>query len=207
METNPYAPPTASLDPLDAAAAGTPERVGFWPRLGAALIDTVVIWVVGALIGGLVAAHVPAYIDEVLSRSQAKMTAQQAAQAAALLGFMRTFARWAVGATAVTVVYGLLEGFFGRALGKLLLGLRIGGPDGRRASTGRLLGRMLVKQSASFLGVPAMLMASYTMNRIAQIAGWVIVLGFLLVLLKRKQALHDLVAGTAVYHNSDLVLR
>lgn len=44
MSTNPYTPPQAEV--ADVEPHGEPRYVGFWPRVGAALIDTVLILLV-----------------------------------------------------------------------------------------------------------------------------------------------------------------
>jgi uncharacterized RDD family membrane protein YckC len=205
MEHNPYAAPSAPLDPV-VGAPGVPVRVGFGPRFGAALIDAVVVWALGMLLSGLVAGIFPDYVQEVIHRSQAKMDPKVAQQMAFMVGFMQSMARWAAGAIFVGVLYGLIEGFTGRALGKLLLGLRIADADGRAASIPRLLGRMAIKQSGQLLGLVAMVTGVYAIAQVSQAPGWVILIGFLLVLGKKRQSLHDMATKTAVYRNTDVIL-
>jgi uncharacterized RDD family membrane protein YckC len=203
MESNPYAAPHASLD-VSVATDG-PQRVGFWPRFGAALIDGVVVWVLGILVSGFVASLFPDYIADTLARSQAKVDPKVAAQIGAMLKFSQSIIRWGMGVTVVSVIYSLLEGLTGRALGKMLLGLRIAGLEGKPAPLGRLLGRSAFKQIPSLLGLLAMVTGSYNLSQISAIPSYVVIIGFLFVLAKHRRALHDLAAGTAVYHNTDLV--
>jgi uncharacterized RDD family membrane protein YckC len=203
MESNPYAAPHASLD-VSVATDG-PQRVGFWPRFGAALIDGVVVWVLGILVSGFVASLFPDYIADTLARSQAKVDPKVAAQIGAMLKFSQSIIRWGMGVTVVSVIYSLLEGLTGRALGKMLLGLRIAGLEGQPAPLGRLLARTGCKQLAGLITLVAMATSSHLLAQIAQVPSWAVIVGFLFVLAKHKRALHDLAAGTAVYHNTDLV--
>jgi uncharacterized RDD family membrane protein YckC len=180
-----------------------PSRVGFWPRVGAAVIDVAVVAALGMAFADLAAALFPGYTAEVLAHQQAKKVA---AQTAAMSSLLRSVARWAAGAELAGVIYGLAEGLFGRALGKLLLGLRIADATGRAASLPRLLGRMAVKQSGALVSVMAMVTGSYFVGELGQIPAWAVMIGFLLVLGHQHQALHDRAARTAVYRNTDVIV-
>jgi uncharacterized RDD family membrane protein YckC len=205
MESNPYEAPRAPTE-VSAPDASGRVRVGFWPRVAAAIIDGVVIWGMGVLISGFVASLFPDYLADAAARAQAKMDPKMAAQmSAAMIGFTHSIARWTAGATLFGLAYALLEGLFGRALGKLALGLRIGDASGHRATRGRLLARMALKSSGQIMMLLAMVTGLYSFAQIGQIPAWVILVGFLMVLGRNRQGLHDLAARTAVYHNSDLV--
>ena len=205
MDANPYAAPNASLDPQAAVAAG-PARVGLGPRLGAALIDYVVVAVIGLMLANLVDSWFPGYLAEGMARQQAKMDPKVAAQMAAMTGVLKSVAKWSAGAGLATLLYGLLEGLFGRALGKLVLGLRIADAEGRAASVGRLMGRMALKHCGTLLGMLGMVTGIFTIGEISRIPSLVMVGGFFLVLGRKRQALHDLAAKTAVYRNSDVIV-
>ena len=114
-------------------ASAAPARVGFWPRVGAALIDTAVIWIVGAILSRLVAPLFPEYIARALAESTAKLDPTKAPQ---MQGWIETVTRVTTGVILFHAVYSLAEGLVGRAVGKLALGLRIAGADGRRAVGG-----------------------------------------------------------------------
>jgi uncharacterized RDD family membrane protein YckC len=194
--------PAAGLGTGVAASEG-PSRVGFWPRVGASLIDVAVVAALGVALADLAAALFPGYTAEVLAHQQAKTVA---AQTPGMSSLLRSVARWAAAAELAAVVYGLAEGLFGRALGKLLLGLRIADTSGRAASLPRLLGRMAVKQSGALLALTAMVTGSYFVGELGQIPAWAVMIGFLLVLGHKRQALHDRASGTAVYRNTDVIV-
>jgi uncharacterized RDD family membrane protein YckC len=195
---------------FDSAVGGAPQgpiRVGFWPRFGAAMIDGAVVVLLGVALANLVASLFPGYIADAIARQQAKLDPKVAAKMSAMSDFVRWSVRWPAAVNMVEVFYGLLEGLFGRALGKLLLGLRIAGPSGQVASVGRLLGRMAVKQSGALVVMAGMLTGSVFLARVNWIPDLAITIGFLLVFGQRRQALHDMAAGTAVYRNTDVIDR
>jgi uncharacterized RDD family membrane protein YckC len=206
MDTNPYAPPNATLDPVAGVPPGTPARVGFLPRLGASLLDFVVVGVLGFALMSTAASLFPSYLGAALARSQGKLGPNAPAQAVAMIGFAQAIVRWSLGAGLAGFFYWLIEGFTGRALGKLILGLRIANADGRKATPARLLARMAVKQSGALIAFVGMLTGVYTFAQVAQLPSWLITLGCLLVLGQKRQALHDLAAKTAVFRNTDVVL-
>lgn len=170
------------------------------------MIDFVVVAALGMALADLASSLFRGYTAEVVAHQQAKMNATLAAQTAAMSSFLRSVARWSAGASLVAVIYGLAEGLFGRALGKLLLGLRIADASGRAASVPRMLGRMAVKQSGTLMTAMAMVTGSYFIGELSQIPALAIGLGFLLVLGHKRQALHDRAARTAVYRNTDVIV-
>jgi uncharacterized RDD family membrane protein YckC len=204
METNPYAAPNASLD-VSASAAG-PARVGFWPRLGAAMIDGIVVVIVGVLISGFVASLFPDYLAHMMEKAQAKLDPKVAEQMHSITKVTITIMRVGMAVSLFSLVYALGEGLAGRALGKLLLGLRIADVNARPASTGRLLGRVAIKQAQGLCTLLAMTTGVYVLETVGQVVGWVVGIGCLFVLAQHRRALHDLAVGTAVYHNTDVAV-
>ena len=110
-----------------------------------------------------------------------------------------------LGASALmSVVYPLVEGLTGASPGKWTLGLRVGREDGASGDVVLYLKRFVVKfirpvmmalSAATGIGVLAWLSGP---------AGTVMAFGTLLLLASHKQALHDKLAGTAVYRKMDL---
>jgi uncharacterized RDD family membrane protein YckC len=204
MDANPYAAPTAPLDMAVQASSGA-VRVGFWPRLGAGLLDTALTWIIGVIISGAVAATFPEYLAETMRHMQDKLDPKAAAAMPALMTWTTTMARWSMGAAVFGVTYQVLtEGLFGRSLGKLLLGLRIADVDAKKASVGRLLGRVALKQLSAVLMVAAILTNWQLLTKVAQVPAWLMFIGCFFVFAPHRRALHDLAAGTAVYRNTDV---
>jgi uncharacterized RDD family membrane protein YckC len=204
MEINPYAAPLAPTEVAPTTASGA-VRVGFWPRFAAGIIDLVLVWVIGVLISGAVVSAFPGYLTEAIARSQAKIDPKVAAQMSAMLGFAQTMTRWLMGTAVVSVAYQLLtEGLFGRSLGKLMLGIRIADLNAHKAAVGRLLGRASLKQLSNLLVIVAMMTNKYVLSQVAQVPGWLFIIGCFFVFARNRRALHDWAAGTAVYRNSDV---
>jgi uncharacterized RDD family membrane protein YckC len=205
MDANPYAAPKAVDAPE--GEAGALVRVGFGARFGASLIDGVVLMILSAVLTGFIASLFPGFVGDMLGRQQAKLDPKVAAQMPAMVTFMQWMVRWQIAIVFVGLLYACFEGLFGRALGKLLLGIRIADARGHRAAVPRLLARMAVKNCGSLLSVVAVIVGSHVFLQISGGVGWIIAFGCLLVLGKKRQALHDLAAKTAVYRNSDLATR
>jgi uncharacterized RDD family membrane protein YckC len=211
METNPYAAPNAPLDP-GVEAAGAAVRVGFWPRVGATVIDFVVVVGIGLALTSVVSSLFHGYIAETIAQLEAKMAEKTGAmKGSPQIETLMHWQRFAVGAGAsvglVGFLYMFLEGLTGRSLGKLALGLRIADVQGRILPVSRLLARMAIKHADRFLTIAGLLAGVRILTQIAQGPFWIIVVGFLAVLAKHRQGLHDLAAKTAVYRNSDLMAR
>jgi uncharacterized RDD family membrane protein YckC len=169
------------------------NRVGFWPRFGAHLIDLVALVLLAFLAKGAAASLFPDAVAAALAAGgKAKATSSLA------------LVQIGVASTLLGPLYALIEGFTGWSPGKLLLGLRIVDDQGRRAPLTRLLPRVAVKASGSFLALGGMLAGSQMLSSLA--SGWSVVLaiGCLLVLRRSRQALHDMAANTAVLRASDV---
>jgi uncharacterized RDD family membrane protein YckC len=122
---NPFAPPQADVrrdEPLQADAL---EPAGRWRRFFGLLVDYVGHLIFGGLIGAVVG-------------FAGAMTGHLQAWAAHLSGPL-------FGLLAMFAYYVVLEGAFGRTLGKLVTGTRVVSVDGRRASFKQVVGRTLCR--------------------------------------------------------------
>lgn len=110
-----------------------------------------------------------------------------------------------LGATALmSLVYPLVEGLTGASPGKWVLGLQVGFPDGSQGTRILYLRRFAIKFVRPLLGASAALTGLALLGVLAGPAGLVISIGTLLLFADHKQALHDKLAGTAVYRRADL---
>ena len=168
------------------------KRVGFALRLGAFAIDAVFVVILSIV-------AVPA-IGAMLG---AGFAPQDASLAASL-----TMAPGAV----IGAAYFLIEGFTGASIGKMILKLKVGRPDGRMGSVGLFLLRWAIKNVGNLVAIVGAALALGTLSPglpifligAGNVLGLVIALGCLLALRKSKQALHDVLARTAVYRRDDL---
>jgi uncharacterized RDD family membrane protein YckC len=165
------------------------KRVGFGPRFAAAIIDGVAVGLAG---------FVPAAIlGWMLGRQAGESGTGAAAALGAALGLVAVF-------RAVYFFYSLIEGFTGASPGKRLLGLKVGTAGGQEGSTPLYLKRWAVKYSGSWLGLLGAVPGLHALGLLAPAAGIAIFLGCFLVLGEKRQALHDIGAGTAVFRTADL---
>ncbi len=159
------------------------KRIGFGPRLGAWLIDAVVVCVaivlIGPVLGGLFGA---AAMSE--AARQTGDSAAQGAAAGGLIGF-------------------LVEGITGYTVGKIALGLRVGSADGTLAPMQKLLIRFACKHVHFVLGVLGLVTFS-ALGTLGSVLGVVAFFGCFAAPGDKKQALHDMIAGTAVYPKAAL---
>ena len=99
----------------------------------------------------------------------------------------------------VLLSYGLIEGLWGRSLGKLIVGLTITKPDGQRAYAGPLLLRYALKYSPFLLFVLALATRSLFLAQAACVAVGAVLISALVMLGPERRAIYDYLAGTAVY--------
>jgi uncharacterized RDD family membrane protein YckC len=184
--------------PTTAVSGPVAERVGFGSRLGAYVIDLVVIWGLAAVTSRALSGLFPHAVEMTLASRPVPPGSPAAGP------MMEMFVRWAIAGTVVTTAYFLLEGLLGRALGKLILGLRIAGDNARRAPVTRLLARGVVKTAGAWVKLLALSTGVTALSRGGDVVGLIILGGCLLALWPRRQALHDLIARTAVFHASDV---
>jgi uncharacterized RDD family membrane protein YckC len=175
------------------------KRVGFGPRLGAALIDCVLVMVVGFVFGGIIGGALGLGAGALTGAATDEAGAAAAAAAVGFVGGMMA------GTLLVMVLYGLIEAFTGASPGKMILKLKIGTDDGRTAPTSTYVTRWAVKYSSSILSTLGLLTGLGFLGTIGSLAGLVILVGCFMVLGASKQAIHDLAAKTAVYNRADLL--
>jgi uncharacterized RDD family membrane protein YckC len=170
--TNPYAAPSAVVD--DIAEPGSLELAGRGRRLGAAIIDSLIIAIPFMLLGGwfgFVGARPDAAANGILTWITAHPFGYQAA--ASLLGYL-----------AFLAVNGYLLHKSGQTVGKRLLGIRIVRSNGETADFGRIaLLRYLPTAVAQMIPV---------------IGNFYPLIDVLLIFRGSRKCLHDNIADTIV---------
>jgi uncharacterized RDD family membrane protein YckC len=171
------------------------QRIGFGKRLGALLLDCVIVAVLvivgGGIVGGMLglnASSLPSNTDD----PNAMAAAMSGATLGAIMGMMAAMA-------VIGLVYFLIEGFTGYTLGKLILGIRIANEDGSQASVTTLLGRWALKNINFLCVVLAVATGVSFFTTLGRIGGLIIFVGCFFALGMARQALHDKVLHTAVY--------
>jgi uncharacterized RDD family membrane protein YckC len=167
------------------------ERVGVGLRLMAALLDVAILLVAGLVVVGVSALGV----QVILSRRHLPITGLVA------LG------------GSLPLAYGATEIFMAGTPGKRLLGIQIARADGVRADAGQRTARWAYKHgvSAALMGyacVSATVFSGVPVDeRVVaglQLLNLAVALGALAMLGKGRRALHDYLAGTAIYSEADV---
>ena len=157
------------------------ERKGFGPRLLAALIDGFIVlalFCLGSVVFGLG--------FQFNYGGAAAMSG--AARGASIVG------------TLLGLAYGSTEVFLAASPGKLLLKMKIGGETGGvPAPQQQLIRRWLIKWTPSLLALLFALTLFRPFNWLANLASLVLFVGCFFTLGANRQALHDVLAHTAVY--------
>jgi len=151
------------------------NRVGFGPRLGAFLIDVVIVIVISTIIG---------WFSGSFSRPTSGMMAPSTGSIVA----------WIFG-----LAYWLIEGLTGASPGKRILKLIIRNQNGGPADQNTLLKRYVLKSSATILMLLGNITTLGFIIGLSYLVGLAVFVGCFLVLGQKRQALHDILAGTAVF--------
>ena len=170
---NPYSAPTAPMQNLpQTTAAALEDHAGFWKRVAAYILDAILLYIVFRVIGTFFG-----------------VSAAQEAMKQEMLGgtsFMQAYEHFYSGmwvytllTTALTWLYfAFCESSAWQAtVGKLALGIRVTDLQGARIGFPRALGRYLAKYISAIILCIGFIMVAFT---------------------RRKQGLHDLIAGTLV---------
>lgn len=104
----------------------------------------------------------------------------------------------------VGALYFLIEAFTGASFGKLLLGLRAADAGGGAASIRQRLVRWVCKHPHLLLGTVAALTSLGFLEPLGAALGAVAFAGCFAARDGQRQALHDILAGTAVFRSSAL---
>jgi len=172
------------------------NRIGFGPRLGAYLIDFVFNAIVGSILGmALGATLVGIFFGSQAATGSAEGDALMGGFGAMLGGMIGTLA----GIYLMSLVLFVMEGITGQTPGKMLLKIKNANQDGTAAAGGTLWVRALLKYSGTILALLAGVTSVAILGTIGSIAGLIIFIGCFFVLGDKRQAIHDLVAKTAVF--------
>lgn len=103
----------------------------------------------------------------------------------------------------LSLIYYSLEAFIGATLGKLTLGIKIASADQTPAPIQKLLIRFLIKNVNYVLSAIGLAIAF--LGTIGSILGFGVFIGYFFIFGQKKQGFHDMIAGTAVYYNEDII--
>lgn len=181
------------------------DRVDFWTRLGAYLIDVLFIIVAGIIIG----LAIGDLLAPVLFGGQMGNMEEQFSQMGRinpdfndmpfdLMGMMNKMMSIAAGTTIAGIILLILEGALGQSIGKMLLKIKNTDVYGNRAEPKALWIRSLCKYGSSVIGIIGGMTGLTIISTLGSIWGLVIFVGFFLVFMDNRQTIHDMIAKTIV---------
>lgn len=177
------------------ASDNNSNRIGFGPRLGAYLIDFVFNAIVGSILGMVLGATLVGIFFGSQAATGSAEDALMGGFGALLGGMIGTIA----GIYLMSLVLFVMEGITGQTPGKMLLKIKNANQDGTAANAGALWIRVLLKYSGTILALLAGVTSVAIIGTIGSIAGLIIFIGCFFVLGDKRQAIHDLIAKTAVF--------
>jgi uncharacterized RDD family membrane protein YckC len=170
---NPYSAPTAPMQSLpQTTAAALEDHAGFWKRVAAYILDAILLYIVFRVIGTFfgVSAAQEAMKQEMLGGTPFMQAYEHFYSGMWLYTLLTTVLTW--------LYFAFCESSAWQAtVGKLALGIRVTDMQGARISFPRALGRYLAKYLSAIILCIGFVMVAFT---------------------RRKQGLHDLIAGTLV---------
>jgi hypothetical protein len=169
------------------------DRIAFGSRLGALIIDFIIISTIAFIMGMMGLAG-----GGVLGAATGAVVGDSANDAlgGGLIGAIMGFV---AGALLASFIYSLLEAFTGLTVGKLLLGIRVKNEDGTEGNTSLYLKRWAIKNINTLCGIAALVTGISFLSSIGGLCGLIIFIGCFFALGEKRQALHDTLAKTAVF--------
>lgn len=169
-------------------------RVGFGRRLGAYFIDLIFMYIIMTFV-------VLSSIDV------STISGFEGWDLASYQSFVEEFSeKFALILALVVSLYFISELFLGVSLGKLLLKIKIADENRTQSSIKKLALRYFLKHISSIISIIAILTTLGFLDYIGSIFNFVIFIGCFFVLGANKLALHDMIAGTAVYYKDEIRL-
>ncbi len=181
------------------------KRIGFGPRLLVSLIDAAIMLTILPIIAWLLISTKAA--DFMIQKGYEALKSDEEAieMIEKTMGEYFNFYLILIALlTTFGIVYNLIEGFFGASPGKMIMGLQVANADGSKGDINLYMKRWFIKNANAVLVIINLLVANAVLENIASIIGLVIFFGCFAALGDKKQALHDIIANTAVYKRKEL---
>lgn len=168
-------------------------RVGFGRRLGAFVIDFIIVGIISSLVtvssmdfSGLESMANP--LDLLTNPDLMKDMVGDTVIWTSLIG----------------LIYYLSEVFLAASPGKMLLGIQIGDQSRYAASKQQLIVRFFIRYISSVFSLIYGLTGIYALSLTGSLAGFVVFIGFFFILGMKKQGFHDMIAKTAVFYKNEI---
>ncbi|MFM8569901.1 MAG: RDD family protein [Candidatus Kapaibacterium sp.] len=181
------------------------RRVGFGRRLGAKLLDGLVVIIIGVILYYTVGDMIQGELDRLVRISMMQSGQDVDSMGESSFEFASSIVKLSVIMSVSAILISLLELFTGAGPGKMLLAIRIAHADGRAGNISLWAMRWLFVNGASVLAFVGTIVGLSSLSLVANLRSFVYFFGCFLVLSQSRQALHDRLAKTAVYHDDDII--
>lgn len=179
------------------------KRVGFGKRFGGYFIDAVILILLSIIFSAVGSSFIDPYVETLVQEQLANNP-----NADQMPEFVETITRYSMTIGFVGNIVGMLmslmELLTGASPGKMILRMQIAHPDGKRGNIGLWAPRWLLKQFAGILSLVSMFLGMKILGTVGSILGVVFFFGCFFALSQKKQALHDIIAKTAIFNNEDI---
>ena len=180
-------------------------RIGFGPRLGAAILDVILggLFASGfgiflALLGLGAGGVLGLAIDEQAELETSLEAIGVGAGIGAVMGMLG-------GVIIGYFIYSIIEAITGASPGKMMLGYKVANADGTGGDISLYLKRWAIKNASSVFSMLTLVTGFILLKPLGSIIGFVMFLGCFLALGDDKQALHDKIAKTAIYNKRNII--
>jgi len=183
----------------------TSERIGFWLRAGAYLIDIVFVFLFGYVLTLFVGDF---FLDLFFGNQIADMNEQMneiqhlSPKSNQFINpFMSIVKSWmsiSAGAAFAGLILVVLEGIFGQSVGKFILGIKVTDLDGGNLPSQKLWLRSGLKYGNNIIALIGSVSGLMAISVLGSFWGMAIFVGFFLTFMDNKQTIHDMIAKTVV---------
>lgn len=180
------------------------KRVGFGKRFGALLLDGIISMIVPLGAYFLLGTALDGFIDSSLEATGALEDLSQPGVPDFAVSMSRFGVAMGVLGGGFGLLYGLIEVFTGSTPGKMILGMVAANADGTRGNVALWAKRWLIKSAGTILSFIAAITFIQPLSWVGSLLSFGFLVGCFFALGNSKQALHDLIAGTAVFHKEDV---
>lgn len=178
------------------------NRIGFGSRLGAYLIDIILVWVLAFVMCMMFPNFLLDTASEQLNQAIATNPLLAESFNAQMEQLMLSLIRFVLMIVFARLILFLPEIFFAASPGKMMLKLRIAKTDGTEALRLALLGRYAIKHCAKIFTILAYIGLASLFNTLSSLCGFIVFVGCFFAAGDAHQALHDKICNTAVFKQS-----
>jgi len=162
------------------------ERIGFWPRCWASLLDGLIYLIILLFLAKIVFGI--SILEYWMSLPSEESTMYDS-----------SFRNYRITSNIIGYSYILIEAFAGAFVGKMLLGIKIKKQDGSEGNIALYMKRWAVKNCGVFFIILATLTGLFFFKYVNMICVLIITVGDFFVFASDKQGFHDMLAKTAVF--------